>query len=63
MLAPIAWRVPPRGYGPWERLVGLLAEGLVARQRTRDRSLTAQVAAHGTAVEPHSRIHGYRGAT
>ena len=31
MLAPIAWRVPPRGYGPWERLVGLLTEGLVAR--------------------------------
>ena len=31
MLAPIAWRVPPRQYGPWERLVGLLTEGLVAR--------------------------------
>src|SRR3982751_5020478 len=31
MLAPIAWRVPPRQYGPWERLVSLLAEGLVAR--------------------------------
>jgi glycosyltransferase involved in cell wall biosynthesis len=31
MLAPIAWRVPPRQYGPWERLTGLLTEGLVAR--------------------------------
>jgi glycosyltransferase involved in cell wall biosynthesis len=31
MLAPIAWRVPPRQYGPWERMVGLLTEGLVAR--------------------------------
>lgn len=29
MLAPIAWRVPPRGYGPWERFAGLLTEGLV----------------------------------
>lgn len=30
MLAPIAWRVPPRHYGPWERIVSLLTEGLVA---------------------------------
>ncbi len=29
MLAPIAWRVPPRHYGPWERVVSLLSEGLV----------------------------------
>ncbi len=31
MLAPISWRVPPRHYGPWERVVSLLSEGLVAR--------------------------------
>ena len=31
MLAPIAWRVPPRHYGPWEQFASLLAEGLVAR--------------------------------
>ena len=31
MLAPIAWRTPPRHYGPWESVVSLLAEGLVAR--------------------------------
>ena len=31
MLAPIAWRVPPQHYGPWERVVSLLTEGLVAR--------------------------------
>lgn len=31
MLAPIAWRTPPRRYGPWEQVVSLLTEGLVAR--------------------------------
>jgi len=31
LLAPISWRVPPRHYGPWEQVVGLIAEGLVAR--------------------------------
>ncbi len=30
MLAPIAWRVPPRHYGPWELVVSRLTEGLVA---------------------------------
>ncbi|MBI5289800.1 MAG: glycosyltransferase family 4 protein [Chloroflexi bacterium] len=29
ILAPIAWRTPPRHYGPWERVASLLAEGLV----------------------------------
>jgi glycosyltransferase involved in cell wall biosynthesis len=31
MIAPISWRVPPRHYGPWERVVSILTEGLVAR--------------------------------
>lgn len=31
VLAPIAWRVPPRAYGPWELFASLLTEGLVAR--------------------------------
>jgi glycosyltransferase involved in cell wall biosynthesis len=31
MLAPISWRVPPRHYGPWERVVSLLTEALVER--------------------------------
>ena len=30
LLGPVAWRTPPRHYGPWERVTGLLAEGLVA---------------------------------
>jgi len=28
LLSPIAWRTPPRHYGPWERVVSLLCEGL-----------------------------------
>ncbi|WP_319434536.1 glycosyltransferase family 4 protein [Mycobacterium sp. RTGN5] len=30
VLAPIAWRTPPRHYGPWEQFASLLTEGLVA---------------------------------
>ena len=29
MLSPIAWRTPPRHYGPWESFVSVLTEGLV----------------------------------
>ena len=31
MLAPVAWRTPPRHYGPWELVTHLLTEALVAR--------------------------------
>jgi glycosyltransferase involved in cell wall biosynthesis len=30
VLAPVAWRTPPRHYGPWEQVASNLAEGLVA---------------------------------
>jgi glycosyltransferase involved in cell wall biosynthesis len=51
MLAPIAWRVPPRHYGPWERVVALLTEGLIARGlevtlfATADSATSARLAA------------------
>ncbi|WP_314501865.1 glycosyltransferase family 4 protein [uncultured Microbacterium sp.] len=61
MLGPIAWRTPPAHYGPWERVTGLLTEGLVRRGvdvtlfATAD-SLTGarleSVAAHGYAEDP-----------
>jgi glycosyltransferase involved in cell wall biosynthesis len=31
LLAPVAWRTPPRGYGAWETVVSNLTEGLVLR--------------------------------
>jgi glycosyltransferase involved in cell wall biosynthesis len=31
MISPVAWRTPPRHYGPWERVVSLLTEALLAR--------------------------------
>ena len=30
ILSPIAWRTPPRHYGPWESVASLLTEGLVS---------------------------------
>lgn len=29
MLSPIAWRTPPRNYGPWEKVASVLTEGLI----------------------------------
>jgi glycosyltransferase involved in cell wall biosynthesis len=31
VIAPLAWRTPPRHYGPWEQFASLLTEGLVAQ--------------------------------
>ena len=61
MLAPIAWRTPPRHYGPWELVTSLLTEGLVARGvdvtlfATLDSVTTATldgVCPHGYAEDP-----------
>jgi glycosyltransferase involved in cell wall biosynthesis len=29
MIAPVAWRTPPRHYGPWELVTSMITEGLV----------------------------------
>jgi glycosyltransferase involved in cell wall biosynthesis len=53
VLAPIAWRTPPRHYGPWELFASLLADGLVELGHdvtlfaTADSVTTARL--HGTA--------------
>ena len=31
IFAPLAWRTPPRHYGPWEQVASNIAEGLVAK--------------------------------
>src|ERR1700760_2625181 len=31
ILSPIAWRTPPRHYGPWEQIASNIAEGLVKK--------------------------------
>ncbi len=31
ILSPVAWRTPPRHYGPWEQVASNIAEGLVRR--------------------------------
>jgi glycosyltransferase involved in cell wall biosynthesis len=61
MLGPVAWRTPPRHYGPWELLTSLLTEGLVARGvdvtlfATLDSETSATLAGlcpHGYAEDP-----------
>jgi glycosyltransferase involved in cell wall biosynthesis len=52
VIAPLAWRTPPRHYGPWELFASLLTEGLVALGHdvtlfaTADSVTTARL--HGT---------------
>ena len=54
LLAPIAWRVPPRHYGPWEQFASLLTEGLVARgvEVTLFATADSITAAHLVAIAP-----------
>jgi glycosyltransferase involved in cell wall biosynthesis len=61
LLGPVAWRTPPRHYGPWEQVTSLIAEGLVARgvEVTLFATLDSQTAAtldgvctHGYAEDP-----------
>jgi glycosyltransferase involved in cell wall biosynthesis len=55
MLAPIAWRTPPRHYGPWELVTSLLTEGLVARgvEVTLFATLDSQTCGVLQGVSPH----------
>lgn len=48
MLAPIAWRTPPRHYGPWENVASLITEGLVARGHDVTLFATADSQTSGT---------------
>src|SRR4051812_28498015 len=68
ILAPISWRVPPRHYGPWERVVSILTEGLVARGvdvtlfATGDSVTAARlhaVAPHGYSEDPALDVKVY----
>ena len=54
LLAPVAWRTPPRHYGPWEAIVSLLADGLVERgvDVTLFATLDSQTRARLAAVVP-----------
>jgi glycosyltransferase involved in cell wall biosynthesis len=55
LLGPIAWRTPPKHYGPWEQVTGLLADGLVRRgvNVTLFATLDSQTAATLDGVSPH----------
>jgi glycosyltransferase involved in cell wall biosynthesis len=57
VLAPIAWRTPPRHYGPWERIASLLTEGLVARGH--DVTLFASADSVTSATLESVALHGY----
>jgi glycosyltransferase involved in cell wall biosynthesis len=55
LLGPIAWRTPPRAYGPWEQVVALLADGLTARgiDVTLFATLDSATAARLDGICPH----------
>jgi len=55
VLGPVAWRTPPRHYGPWEQVTSLLTEGLVRRGHdvTLFATLDSLTAARLDGVCPH----------
>ena len=57
VLAPTAWRVPPRHYGPWEQFASLLTEGLVAHGV--DVTLFATADSRSAATLVSVMAHGY----
>lgn len=57
MLAPIAWRTPPRAYGPWEQVAANHTEGLVAAGH--DVTLFATADSQTTAVLAATAPRGY----
>ena len=48
MLSPIAWRTPPRHYGPWENVASLLTEGMVSHGHDVTLFATADSQTSGT---------------
>ncbi len=54
--APVAWPVPPEGYGPWEQVVSNLTEGLVAsgHEVTLFAAAGSQTSAHLVETVPHA---------
>lgn len=57
ILAPIAWRTPPRKYGPWEQVASTLTEGLI--QRGLDVTLFATADSLTAAHLRYSAPRGY----
>jgi glycosyltransferase involved in cell wall biosynthesis len=57
VLGPIAWRTPPWHYGPWERVAGLIADGLAARGV--DVTLFATLDSETPALLDGVAAHGY----
>jgi glycosyltransferase involved in cell wall biosynthesis len=57
LLGPIAWRTPPKHYGPWEQVTGLLADGLV--RRGVDVTLFATLDSQTAATLDGVSRHGY----
>jgi hypothetical protein len=55
MLSPIAWRTPPRHYGPWENVASLITEGLVScgHDVTLFATADSQTKRHTACVCPH----------